>query len=67
MNRKVWVGFNFRFCYQVLGTTALLKSFSSCLYERVIFITPLKINAILVLLSALRNQLCSEAWEREPR
>lgn len=64
LSRKVWVGFNFRFCYQVLGTTALLKSFSSCLCERVIFIALLKINSILVLCSAPRNQAC---WERESK
>lgn len=65
MSRKVWVGFSFRFCYQVLGTTALLKSFSSFLCERVIIITLLKINSILGLCSSPRNQACSEVWERE--
>lgn len=51
----------------LLGTTALLKSFSRCLCERVIFITSLKINSILVLCSAPRNQACSEVWERESK
>lgn len=67
VSRKVWVGSSFRFCYQVLGTTSLLKSLSGCLCERVIFITLLKINSILVLCSAPRNQACSEVWERESK
>jgi len=67
MSRKVWVGFNFRFCCEVLGTTALFKSVSSCLCEKVIFITLLKINSILVLCSAPRNRACSEVQERESR
>lgn len=66
-SRKVWVGFSFRFCYQVLGTTALLKSFSSFLCERVIIITLLKINSTFGLCFALRNQACSEVWERESK